>query len=117
MPCGSALADGFQRAGNCVAASAVWLALAAPPALAQGSGSEPSGYYVTFVARYCPAYTDIFANRARDDIVESLEDLGPDTQYSGDWAGPPINPAYEEIPPQTACSPLPTRWSPSSALR
>ena len=33
----------------------------------------PSGYYVTFVALSCPDYTDIFANKARNDIMESLK--------------------------------------------
>lgn len=83
-----------------------WLAVGATPAAAQGSGSGGSGYFVTFVARWCPAYTDIFANRARNDIVESLKDLGPDTQY-GD-SGALIDPIYEDdIPPQTNCHPLP----------
>lgn len=77
-------------------------AAGASSALAQGSG-----YYVTFAARWCPSYSDIFANRARNDIVESLEDLGPNTQYTGDWEGLRINPEYEEIPPQTNCTPLP----------
>jgi hypothetical protein len=54
-----------------VAACVVLLGPAASSALAQGSE-----YYVTFDARWCPAYTDIYANRARNDIVESLEDLG-----------------------------------------
>jgi uncharacterized repeat protein (TIGR01451 family) len=84
---------------------AVSLALAASPALAKGSGPRGSGYYVTFAARACNAYTDIFANRARNDIVESLMDLGPDTQY-GD-SGVLINPVYEDEYPQSLCQPLP----------
>ncbi len=82
-----------------------WLASAPSPALAKGFGSKGSGYYVTFVARVCTAYTDIFANRARNDIVESLQDLGPDTQY--DDSGVLINPVYEDEYPQTLCQPLP----------
>ena len=62
---------------------------------------------MTFVARWCPAYTDIFANRARNDIVESLQDLGPNTQY--DDTGILINPAYEKMPPQDRCQPIP-QW-------
>jgi uncharacterized repeat protein (TIGR01451 family) len=77
-----------------------WLALAATPAMAQGSG-----YFVTFAARVCPDYTDIFANKARNNIVESLKDLGPDTQYG--TSGVLVNPAYEDQPPQTLCQPLP----------
>ncbi|HVV90447.1 MAG TPA: hypothetical protein VHB53_08135 [Solirubrobacterales bacterium] len=67
--------------------------------------SAASGYYVTFAARDCPSYADIYANRARNDIVESLEDLGPNTQYGS--SGALVGPAYEEIAPQTNCKPLP----------
>ncbi len=84
-------------------ACAAILAYGTAPAWAQSSGS---GYYVTFAARWCPSYSDIFANRARNDIVESLEDLGPDTQYGN--SGALIDPEYEDyIPPQTDCHPLP----------
>ena len=78
------------------------LALGAVPAAASSGGS---GYYVTFVARSCPEYTDIFANRARNDIVESLKDLGPNTQYG--TSGGLIDPYYEDLAPQTACTPIP----------
>jgi hypothetical protein len=60
---------------------------------------------VTFVARSCPSYSDIFANKARNDIQESLEDLGPDSTYNTN--GQLVNPVAEARPPQTACSPLP----------
>ena len=40
------------------------------------------GIKVTIAARECPEYTDITANRARNDIQESLEDLGADTPYT-----------------------------------
>jgi uncharacterized repeat protein (TIGR01451 family) len=79
---------------------ASWLAFVATPAMAQGSG-----YSVTFVARVCPDYSDIFANKARNNIVESLKDLGPDTQYG--TSGVLVNPSYEDEPPQTLCEPLP----------
>jgi hypothetical protein len=59
---------------------------------------------VTFVALSCPSYSDIFANRARNDILESLKNLGPDTQYTN---GELINPTAEGIPPQSNCTPLP----------
>ncbi len=55
-----------------------------------------SNLLVTFAARVCPAYTDITANRARNDIQESLRDLGEDTPYQqrpgdrpGDRSRPP----------------------------
>ena len=90
---------------------ALLAALAACAAMLVGVSSAAaaprgSGYYVTFVARSCPEYTDIFANKARNNILESLKDLGPDAQqYYVD--GGLINPDYEEIPPQDACSPVP----------
>ena len=39
-------------------------------------------YQVTFVSRVCPTYGDIMANRARNNIQESLRDLGKDTVYT-----------------------------------
>ncbi len=94
----------WRRWGVLLVALALALAAlgtASAPALAQGSG-----YYVTFVARSCPAYTDIFANKQRNDILESLMDLGPNSQYLSD-PSVLINPAYEEEPPQDACTSLP----------
>src|SRR5882672_8770453 len=54
---------------------AVAAALLAVPAHAQ------TGYQVTLAARECAQYTDIMANLARNNIQESLQDLGPDTVY------------------------------------
>lgn len=79
------------------------LSFGAAPAHAQGQGA--SGYRVTFVARACPSYADIYANRARNNIVESLRDLGPDTQYPV-AGGVLIDPVHEDIAPQTNCTPL-----------
>jgi uncharacterized repeat protein (TIGR01451 family) len=74
----------------------VVLALIAPvPAGAQTS--------VTIAARACPSYESITANLARNDIQESLRDLGPDTLYS---AGQPIDPDVEARG-QSQCTPLP----------
>jgi hypothetical protein len=70
--------------------------------------SAASGYYVTFAARDCLTYGDIYANKARNDIVESLEDLGPNTQYGN--SGAVVSPAYEDLAPQTNCRPLPN-WT------
>jgi Domain of unknown function DUF11 len=64
-----------------------------------------TGYSVTYVARECPSFTDIFANRARNDIQESLKDLGPDSPYtSSDFR---VSPTVEERAPQNVCKPLP----------
>ncbi len=84
---------------------AALLGLLAGPALAQGSTGGGSGYYVTFVARWCSRYTDIFANRNRNNIQESLQDLGPDSQY--DESGRLVNPVDESKYPQSRCSVLP----------
>ncbi|HEX3834889.1 MAG TPA: hypothetical protein VHW04_23095, partial [Solirubrobacteraceae bacterium] len=70
--------------------------------------SAASGYYVTFAARDCPTYGDIYANKARNDIVESLQDLGPNTQYG--TSGALVSPDYEDLAPQTDCKPLPN-WT------
>ena len=58
---------------------------------------------VTFVARVCPTYTDVMANLARNDIQESLQDLGPDSAYQ---SGQPIDPELEAAK-QPACKALP----------
>ena len=91
-----------RATASAVLAALALSAIAAAPAAA--AAAQGTGYYVTFAARSCPAYTDIFANRARNDILESLKDLGPDTQY-GD-SGQLVNPTAEEIPPQNQCVPL-----------
>ena len=72
----------------------------APASPAQAAGS--SSYLVTFVARQCPSYTDITANLARNNIQESLQDLGADTAYQ---AGQPISPSVE-TPNQPHCTAL-----------
>ncbi len=103
-----------RAAARVLALTAAWcgvlLGFGQSSALAQsGRPDGPSGYYVTFVARWCPAYTDIYANRQRNDIVESLKDLGPDTQY--DESGVLVNPLYEDLPPQTNCHPIPSSFA------
>jgi hypothetical protein len=56
----------------------------------------------------CENYTDIFANLNRNNILESLKDLGPDSQYApgGQFSGQLVNPTAESIPPQDRCVPL-----------
>ncbi len=68
--------------------------------------ASPQPYTVTLAARTCPAYTDIIANRNRNNIQESLEDLGPNTNYA---PGEVVNPVQESAAPQDRCSPL-TGW-------
>jgi hypothetical protein len=73
-----------------------------------GAGASPAAaatapeYSVTFVSRVCPTYGDIMANRARNNIQESLRDLGKDTVYTN---GQPISPSVE-TPNQPDCDPL-----------
>jgi uncharacterized repeat protein (TIGR01451 family) len=82
-----------------ILAIALWSAGASPSAAA-----EPERL-VTYVARTCPTYTDITANRARNNIQESLRDLGADTLYA---AGEPISPQKEQAG-QPNCTPI-TGW-------
>ncbi len=61
-------------------------------------------YQVTFVARSCATYQDISANLARNNIQESLQDLGHDTWYqSGQAIAPDIETPHQPDPP---CRPL-----------
>jgi hypothetical protein len=67
------------------------------------SYSKPQpGYTITFVARDCPSYSDVMANRARNNIMETLQDLGKDSVYTYDQA---VDPSIEE-PNDPNCKPL-----------
>ena len=57
---------------------------------------------VTIAARVCPEYTDITANKARNNIQESLKDLGRDTPYTN---GQLVNAAVEDTV-QPNCRPI-----------
>ncbi len=65
-----------------------------------GAASKP--VYVTVAARECPTYSAIRANRARNNIQESLRDLGKDTPYA---AGQAIDPDIERAS-QPLCRPI-----------
>ncbi|MGZ4618546.1 MAG: prealbumin-like fold domain-containing protein [Frankiaceae bacterium] len=69
---------------------------------AQAAHPAPKDYTVTLVARQCAIYEQIMANRARNDIQESLKDLGKNSVYG---AGQPVNPDIEE-PNSPGCRPL-----------
>ncbi len=63
---------------------------------------------ITYVARDCPQYSDIMANKARNNIQESLRDLGPDSNYSSSEAvSAQKEAAGTPLPP---CEPL-TDWT------
>lgn len=80
----------------------VGLLSGAQAAQAQNVNGHGTDLLVTVAARSCPTYEDITANLARNDIQESLRDLGPNTLYT---SGEPINPAKEDQG-QPACTPL-----------
>jgi len=75
-------------------------ALAALLSIVPQAGAQTRS--ITYAARSCPSYADVTANLARNNIQESLQDLGPDTDYV---SGEPISPAVEE-PGQPNCSPI-----------
>jgi hypothetical protein len=76
-----------------------------PPVGAQVQGDQSADRWVTIAARECDSYEDIRANLARNDIMESLEDLGGDSLYE---SGEPIDPRTE-LAGQPTCRPI-TGW-------
>ena len=82
--------------------AAVMVLSGAGTAHAQNVNGQGTDLLVTVAARSCPSYEDITANLARNDIQESLRDLGADTLYT---SGEPINPAKEDEG-QPNCTPL-----------
>jgi hypothetical protein len=99
-------AGSFPRAGAARAVLATTLVVLIFSILAAGAAAavpRASGLFLTVAARTCPSYTDITANKARNDIMESLRDLGPDTPYrSGENVDPQV-----EARVQPNCQPLP----------
>ncbi|MGW2401041.1 prealbumin-like fold domain-containing protein [Kitasatospora sp. NPDC001664] len=60
---------------------------------------------LTLVARVCASYSDVMANRQRDDNMQSLQNLGKDSVYS---EGQPVAPDVEAANDPN-CTPL-TGW-------
>ena len=77
--------------------------LAGSAGSAAAAAPRDNGLLLTVAARSCPAYTDITANLARNNIMESLQDLGADTAYR---PGEAIDPEVERSA-QPDCTPLP----------
>lgn len=97
---------GLRLAGLAVAVCALMASVGSGVAVADSHESAGGGdLLVTVAARSCPSYTDITGNLARNDIQESLRDLGPDTPYV---SGEPINPV-KEADNQPNCSPI-SNW-------
>ena len=74
-----------------VAATLGVLALSSE-ARAQVVGNSGADRWVTIAARECDSYQDIRGNLARNDIMESLQNLGADTFYQ---SGEPVDPRTE----------------------
>jgi uncharacterized repeat protein (TIGR01451 family) len=92
-----------MRVGLLLGILAILWAPASASAQTPARGSVAgSGLIVTLAARECPNYQDIRANLARNNIMESLQDLGQDTLYT---SGEPINPKLELLG-QPACKPI-----------
>lgn len=68
----------------------------------EAAAVDPATYSVTIVARQCPTFKDIMANRERSNHQESLRDLGRNSVYA---AGQPVSPDIEE-PNNPKCTPL-----------
>ena len=87
---------------------ATWgLVLMAPLGAASAAvpAADVDGLLVTYVARSCDDYTDVMANKARNNIMESLRDLGQDTVYA---PSDPVEATVEDnVPSQRdGCEPL-----------
>ena len=74
------------------------------------AGDTPAdkNYKLTVAARTCPTYSDIMANKARNNIMQSLQDLGVNSLYSQSTYAGPVRPAVESLTAsgQDVCTPL-----------
>lgn len=72
-----------------------------------GDNNPAQDYKVTFVARQCPTYAAVMANKARNNIAEALSTVGVDSLYTGTNAGP-VRPPVEDLAGtgQNVCTPL-----------
>jgi len=74
------------------------------------AGDTPAAdnYKITMAARSCPSYTDIMANKARNNIMESLNDLGVNSLYAQSPYTGAVRPEVETLSAtgQDACTPL-----------
>jgi hypothetical protein len=69
-------------------------------------------YKVTLAARVCPNYSDIMANKSRNNIMESLQNVGVNSLYSTAPNTGAVRPEVEDLVTsgQSACDPL-TGWA------
>ena len=77
-----------------------------------GDTVAEQNYKVTLVARSCPSYSDIMANKARNNIMESLQNVGVNSLYATAPNTGAVRPEVEELNAsgQSACEPL-TDWA------
>ncbi|WP_434317143.1 prealbumin-like fold domain-containing protein [Leifsonia sp. P73] len=99
---------GWRRLGAAAGAAALVAATfsAVVGGAPQAQAQSPNPLQVTYVARVCDAYTDIMANKARNNLQESLFNLGPDSTYAPNDI---VDPAREAAGSPN-CRPL-TGWT------
>ena len=75
-----------------------------------GDTAPGNRYTITYAARSCDKYTDVMANQARNNLMETLKDVGANTLYA--TRGNVVRPDVEDDPAsgQSACQPL-LDWS------
>ena len=73
-----------------------------------GDTVAEQNYKVTLAARVCPNYSDIMANKARNNIMESLQNVGVNSLYATAPNTGAVRPEVEELDAsgQSACQPL-----------
>lgn len=95
-------------AARCLSCSLVVVALAALFDAAPASATHDR--WVTFAARVCENFQQVTANRARNNIQESLQDLGANTPYGTAGVPNEVSPAieaeFQPPPPEPGCQPL-----------
>lgn len=81
-----------------------------------GDTAPTNRYTITYVARACDKYTDVMANQARNNLMETLKDVGVDTLYKS--RGNIIRPEVEDDPAtgQANCQPL-SDWTFSTGIQ
>ena len=100
----SAIAWSLLTVGALLLTTALSAAAANPEAAPAASKGAAAQYSVTMVARSCATYADVFANRSRNNIMESLRDLGPNSPYTSFTQ---VHPSVEDgLAPQSGCTPL-----------
>jgi hypothetical protein len=77
-----------------------------------GDTVAEQNYKVTLVARVCPNYSDIMANKARNNIMESLQNVGANSLYASAPNTGAVRPDVENLSAagQASCEPL-TDWA------